>query len=112
MKEGVDCSGYLFLAAKWAGIPGVTRTTSQRMAMGLGGWVGRDIDFTEADECDLPFWTFRKARPYGHVGVFLRHPCGMPAVTHASSTRGVVLGDLTGPLLRNLSKVRRLTIGE
>jgi hypothetical protein len=112
LRKGIDCSGYLFLAAKWAGIPGVTRTTSQRMAMGLGGWIGRDIDFTEADECDLPFWTFRQDRPYGHVGVFLRHPYGMPGVTHASSTRGVVLRDLTGPLLRNLSKFRRLTIGE
>lgn len=112
MGKGVDCSGYLFLAAKWAGIPGVTRTTSQRMAMGFGGWIGRNIDFTEADECDLPFWTFKQHRPCGHVGMFLRDLHGMPGVTHASSKRGVVFDDLTGPLLRNLSKVRRLTIGD
>lgn len=108
----MDCSGYLFLAAKWAGIPGVTRTTSHRMALGLGGWIGRDIAIEDADECDLPFWTFKQQRPYGHVGVFIRQPHGMPGVTHASTKRGVVLQDLQGPLLRNLVKVRRLTIGD
>jgi hypothetical protein len=111
-EKGLDCSGYVFLAAKWAGIPGVTRTTSVRMAEGLGGWIGRDIDIRDAQDCDLPFWTFTENRINGHVGVILRDQRGRRAVTHASQTKGVVLEPLKGVLLRTLSKVRRLTIGE
>lgn len=110
--KGLDCSGYIFLAAKWAGIPGITRTTSYRMSLGLGGWTGRDVATTEAEECDLPFWTFDPERPEGHVGAFLRRQDGKLGVTHASSRRGVVLDDFSGPFKTNLTKVRRLTIGD
>jgi cell wall-associated NlpC family hydrolase len=110
--RGLDCSGYVFLAAKWAAIPGITRTTSRRMALGMGGWSGRDIAFAEADEGDLAFWTMEIRRPFGHVGVFLRDRDGMPAVAHASRRRGVTLAEIRGRLLNNLTKVRRLTIGE
>jgi cell wall-associated NlpC family hydrolase len=112
LEKGLDCSGYIYLACKWAGIPGVTRTTSYRMALGLGGWVGEDIDADESDECDLPFWTFKEGRPFGHVGAFLRYMDGGLRAAHASTRRGVVLQELNGSLLRNLTKVRRLTIGE
>jgi cell wall-associated NlpC family hydrolase len=110
--KGLDCSGYVYLAAKWAGIPGICRTTSLKMSQGLCGWTGVDIGLDSADVCDLPFWTFEPHRPNGHVGVFLRDPNGWPAATHASSRRGVVLDALQGKLLRDLTKVRRLTIGD
>jgi cell wall-associated NlpC family hydrolase len=112
LDKGLDCSGYVYLAARWAAIPGITRTTSLRMSLGFGGWKGTAIDFKDAEALDLPFWTFNAKRPCGHVGVFLRDNSGMPAVTHASQRRGVVLDQMQGLLLRNLTKVRRLTIGE
>jgi hypothetical protein len=110
-EHGLDCSGYLFLASKWAGIPGITRTTSKNMAFGLGGWTGFDLsELEEVDDCDLVFWTFSESRPHGHVGAFIdgKHL----RVTHASSKHGVISQKLTDFLIRNLSKVRRLTIGD
>ncbi len=112
LSIGLDCSGYLFLACKWAGVPGITRTTSLRMSQGLGGWHGVDIHPSLADECDLPFWTMSPERPNGHVGAFLRTKSDRLKVTHASSARGVVLDDLHGQLATNLTKIRRLTIGD
>ena len=112
LDKGLDCSGYVYLAARWAAIPGVTRTTSLRMSLGFGGWRGIDIDFKDADALDLPFWTFKAKRPCGHVGVFLRDKTGMPAVTHASPRRGVVLDQMRGRLLKDLARIRRLTIGD
>jgi cell wall-associated NlpC family hydrolase len=107
-RAGLDCSGYLFLAAKRAGLP-VKRTTSARMAVGEGGWVGRCIPREEADAADLCFWTFDERRPHGHVGAFLGK--GGPA-THASSRRGVVVEPLIGALDRAFSMARRLTLGD
>ncbi len=109
---GLDCSGYIFLASKWAGIPGITRTTALRMSLGLGGWQGKDIDRSQADECDLSFWTFKEERLNGHVGAFLCGPDNAMQVTHASLRRGIVLDRLDGLLLQKLTKVRRLTIGD
>ena len=82
------------------------------MSMGFGGWVGRDIKLEAAEECDLIFWTLDDERPSGHVGAFLRDSDGHRKVTHASSSRGVILQDLNQYLRKNLEKVRRLTIGE
>lgn len=112
IEKGLDCSGYIFLAAKWAAIPGITRTTANRMALGMGGWVGREIGLNDADKCDLAFWTFTMGRPHGHTGVFLGDKEGRQEVTHASAHSGVVVERLYGPLLRNLTRVRRLTIGD
>ncbi|MGO9567269.1 MAG: hypothetical protein ACLP5H_07000 [Desulfomonilaceae bacterium] len=112
LDQGLDCSGYIFLACKWAGIPGITRTTALRMSLGLGGWHGKDIDLADADECDLSFWTFKEHRPNGHVGAIVRGLDADIYVTHASSRRGVVLDGLEGLLLQKLTKVRRLTIGD
>lgn len=113
LTKGLDCSGYVYLAGKWAGIPGIVRTTSYRMALGLDGWIGVDVPHEQAQECDLCFWTWKKspARINGHVGVFLTRK-GVLQVTHASSSRGVVLVPMRGVLRTDLSRVRRLTIGE
>ncbi len=82
------------------------------MSLGLGGWHGKDVDLADADECDLSFWTFEEHRQNGHVGALLRGLDGEIQVTHASSSRGVVLDNLHGLLLQKLSKLRRLTIGD
>jgi len=112
LEKGLDCSGYLFLAAKWAGIPGITRTTSAKMAAGLGGWASREIDLQRAGACDLVFWTFRDDRPNGHVGALLLDRAGHRTVTHASQYRGVVREELNGRLREKMTGVRRLTIGD
>ncbi len=112
LDQGLDCSGYIFLACKWAGIPGITRTTALHMSLGLGGWRGKDIDLGDADECDLPFWTFKEDRQNGHVGALIHGTDGEIRVTHASVRKGVVMGPLRGLLLQKLTKVRRLTIGD
>lgn len=112
LERGVDCSGYLFLAAKWAAIPGVTRTTAARMAQGLGGWLSKEISLDNAAPCDLIFWTFKPERPCGHVGAFLKGPHNALYVTHASVSRGVVLERIRGILATSTSLVRRLTIGD
>ncbi len=112
LEKGLDCSGYVYLAAKWAGIPGISRTTAFRMSRGFGGWSGRDITLSDADECALLFWTFTETQPFGHVGALLRSSQGRNQAAHASARKGVVLRPLAGSLTQNLSKVRRLTIGE
>lgn len=113
LTKGLDCSGYVYLAGKWAGIPGIVRTTSYRMALGLDGWIGVDVPIEQAQQCDLSFWTWKKTphRSDGHVGVFLTDK-GELRVTHASSSKGVVLVPIRGVLRTDLSKVRRLTLGE
>ena len=111
LSGGLDCSGYMFLACKRAGIPGVTRTTSFRMSLGLGGWTGQEIGVARAEDCDLVFWTFYSNRPDGHVGILMSSG-RTPSFTHASFRHGVVLRELKGPFILNLTKVRRLTIGD
>lgn len=118
-QKGLDCSGYLFLAAKRAAIPGIKRTTALEMSRGNGGWTGVDIlpdsVFSNVEPLDIPFWTWRHKpdRPEGHVGVFLLGNSGLLEVTHASKTQGhVVLVPFDGVLVRDLTKIRRLTIGD
>ncbi len=108
LTSGLDCSGYIFRAAKWSGMP-VRRTTARRMALGEGGWIGRNSTIDNACELDLVWWTFKATRPNGHIGAIFndsRH------VTHASSSRGVVVDRLQGVLIQKITKVRRLTIGD
>jgi hypothetical protein len=113
-KKGVDCSGYLYLAAKRSGIP-VKRVTAIQMRTGLGGWIGRDTDIGHAGELDLVWWTWidKPHRPHGHVGVFLiGRRSELLEVTHSSSSRGVVVQELKGVLLMDISAIRRLDVGE
>jgi cell wall-associated NlpC family hydrolase len=110
IDSGLDCSGYLFLAAKWAGIPGITRTTAEKMSCGFGGWTGKDVQAEAAGTCDLIFWAFKKHR-ISHTGAIINKP-GKIHVTHASPAGGVVLVPLMGKLETDLKKIRRLTIGD
>ena len=116
-KKGVDCSGLVWLAAKRAGIPGITRTTSKNMALGFNGYTGVDIDgMRDGDEGDLPFWSWRDQpkRPYGHVGIFLVSPKSrLLEVLHASSSRRTTnISRMEGIFVRDLAKTKRLTIGD
>jgi hypothetical protein len=112
VEKGLDCSGYLFYAARRAAMP-VHRTTSLQMSRGGGCWVGRNILFRDSREMDIVWWTFSAARPNGHLGVAIRHPkYGIPAVTHSSSSRGVVCDYIQGSLFRDITATRRLSIGD
>ena len=112
ISSGLDCSGYLYLAAKWAGVPGVTRTTACRMALGLGGWTSRPVAIDASQDCDLVFWTFSPTRQNGHVGALLKAAPKDRVVAHASTLRGVIAEPLNKFPAKSLSGLRRLTIGD
>lgn len=89
------------------------------MALGLGGWVSREVSVDKTRELDLVFWTFQKHRPNGHVGMVLKpsrpnselnadNPFHALAVTHASYKNGVILDSFRGSLITDMSKIRRL----
>ena len=108
-----DCSGLLYQSFRKAGVP-VNRVTSRDISMGAGGWLGRDITLDDVEEFNLPFWTFQTApsRINGHVGIFLESPKSkLLEVGHASASRGVILEQLKGVLVRDLTKLRHLIIG-
>jgi hypothetical protein len=116
-RRGLDCSGYIYWAARKAAIPGVRRVSASDMARGLGGWVGDDLAFGDGmlkiQPLDLAFWTFDPKRANGHVGAFGINPAtGFPGVRHASGSRGVRMDEVWGWVQRDLTKVRRLTIGD
>ena len=113
IEMGVDCSRYMYLTAKRAGIP-VLRTTALDMSMGHSGWSGKDIKIDDADNLDMAWWTWSgSSRVCGHVGAFMVGPkSGLVEVTHASEKRGVVLDKLVGKLVTDLVKVKRLIIGD
>ncbi len=113
-QKGVDCSGYIYLAAKRSGIP-VKRVTAFQMRHGAGGWIGKESDLGHTGELDLVWWTWidKPHRPHGHVGVFLiGRRSELLEVTHSSSSRGVVVQELKGIFLRDISAIRRLIIGD
>jgi cell wall-associated NlpC family hydrolase len=114
--SGLDCSGFLFLAAKRASIPGVGRTTAYNMARGLSGWIGVNVQLRDVDPADLVFFTFKpkpgkQLRPDGHVAtMLLGSKSRLPEFAHASGTKGVVSVPPFG--FRDISTIRRLTIGD
>ena len=115
LDKGLDCSGYIFLACKWAGIPGITRTTALNMARGMGGWQGDDVEWHQSEPLDLIWWTFpsKPDRIHGHVGVLWYDNDGYHMVTHASASRNrVVVDKLRYSLWDDISKIRHLTIGD
>jgi hypothetical protein len=113
-QKGVDCSGYIYLAAKRSGIP-VKRITAIQMRFGTGGWIGKDANLGDAGELDLVWWTWidKPHRPHGHVGVVLTgRQSGLFEVTHSSSSKGVVVQELKGYLFRDISAIRRIDVGD
>lgn len=116
IEKGVDCSRYHYLAYRWAAVPGIQRVTSYDIAMGKGGWIGVDVkSLADIEDSDMVFWTWanRPDRPHGHTGRFKRTQDGHFQVAHASSGKGhIVVQDLTGALHRDITKIRRITIGD
>jgi hypothetical protein len=95
------------------------------MALGESGWTAKDIPtLAAATDLDIIWWTFKASRPDGHVGVIwgIGRAGGLKAadgfksdfsVTHASPGRGrVVLDRIRGWVIKRMSKLRRLTIGD
>lgn len=110
--KGLDCSGYLYLAAKRSGIP-VRRVTSIMIEQGLGGWQSKKVVLDDIEEFDINFWTFKESRPHGHLGFFLvGKNSGLLEITHSSSAKGVIIQQMTPYLLRTTSSIKRLTIGD
>lgn len=111
-EQGLDCSGYLFLAAKRAALP-VRRTTAFNMRYGMGGWSGEDINLDTAGELDLVWWTwtYRPSRgPFEHVGAFLIGRRSHLLEVTESGGNGVVITPLKGALLTDISAVRKLNL--
>ena len=113
-KRGWIVLAIFNLAAKRSGIP-VRRLSAIQMRFGTGGWIGKESDLGHTGELDLVWWTWidKPHRPHGHVGVFLiGRRSELLEVTHSSSSRGVVVQELKGIFLRDISAIRRLIIGD
>ena len=118
LKEDVyqlDCSGFLYKSANMAGMP-VKRTTAFNMAMGLDGWSGKKVNIDDVDETDIIWWTWKSSpsRIHGHVGALVEDPAtDLLEVCHASSSKQkVVINQLSGVFLRDISCIKRLTLGD
>ncbi len=112
LSSGLDCSGYIFLAGKWAGFPGITRTTSYRMSLGLGGWTGATTSMDHAQHGDLVFWTLKESRPNGHVGVVMERSELHVEVAHSSLAKGVIQENMNAYLIQKTTNIRRLSFGD
>ena len=102
-KNGLDCSGFVYLVFKRAGFA-VGRTTSRNMRMGFCGWRGHEVQNESMQVGDLVFWTWRDQpqRPDGHVGIIMKTG-DSEAAAHASARRGVVFQRIEGPLIDDIS---------
>lgn len=84
-QQGVDCSGFVYLAYKQAFNRRIPRTT-ERLAV-----TGSDVNSRHLRPGDLVF--FRTGWKKRHVGIYLRQGKFM----HASSSRGVMISRLDNP---------------
>ena len=102
-EKGLDCSGFVYLVYRRAGIP-VGRTTSRNMRLGRSGWDGEDLGDQPFQIGDLVFWTWRERpdRPDGHVGIIMNN-WGSVEAAHSSARRGVVQDALQGRFEEDIS---------
>lgn len=111
----LDCSGFIFKCGSMAGMP-VKRTVAARMALGLDGWSSNKIDLWDIEDTDIMWWSWRSSpnRPNGHIGAIVTNPKSeLLEVCHASSTKKmVVINPIRGVFLRDISCIRRLTLGD
>ena len=107
-----DCSRFVYQAARNAGIPGVKRTTSNRMSNGFDGWIGLTIrSMRKIEKGDLVFWTWAGSdRPRGHVGiVVVGRESGLFEAAHTSSKhKRPIVTRFRGVLLTDIDIFRRL----
>lgn len=118
VKDGVlqvDCSGLVAYIFRQSGIP-VKRTTAFNMRHGLDGWIGKDVTIDDCDHLDLLFWSWKTQpnRKFGHVGFLAEDPKSkLLEGIHASGSAGRIISQqLRGVMLRDLSAIRRITIGD
>jgi hypothetical protein len=111
VQGGMDCTGYVGIAAKWAGMP-VKRSTTIRMLAGFDGWLAKPVPLHGVVELDLVWFTIK--RPNQHVGVVWDAEPGKPKTfTHSGSSTGVTVSDLEkGYWADKATATRRLTIGD
>ena len=92
-SEGADCSGLITDAAEDTGLFGIQRTTAKRMYEGKEGWgaVLGPVKEGHESHLDLVWFTFKKERPLGHIGVVFIKEKDIPMILHASSSAGKVV---------------------
>lgn len=109
-----DCSGTLYAISRRIGMP-VERVEAIHMEAGRGGWKNKPVILKDADELTFVWWTWanKPSRPHGHVGVLFVSPVsGLLEVVHNSQSKGLHIEPLTGVLLKDLSSIKVLTIGD
>jgi len=84
-RQGVDCSGFVYLAYKQKLHKKIPRTTELLMSS------GHSIDSSQLRPGDLVF--FKTGWKKRHVGIYLQKGKFM----HASSSRGVMISELDNP---------------
>jgi probable lipoprotein NlpC len=89
-KNGIDCSGFALLLQK-----NIYSKTMPRRSKDQAD-VAKKINKTSLAEGDLIFFSFG-GNEVDHVGVYLNNNF----FVHASTTRGVVVDDLTLPVYQN-----------
>ncbi|WP_452221764.1 C40 family peptidase [Lacinutrix salivirga] len=88
-KSGMDCSGLIYTAFKKENIIMPRSTTSLKS---YGDWV----DLKEVREGDLLFFATKKnSRNVNHVGIVTTSRTGKVEFIHASTSRGVIISDLS-----------------
>jgi cell wall-associated NlpC family hydrolase len=110
----LDCSGFMYKAANMAGMP-VRRTVAFNMALSLDGWNSKKVELEDCEDTDLIWWTWMgSTRKHGHVGAIVLNPASdLYEVCHASaSKKRVVINPIRGTFLRDISSIRRLSLGD
>jgi lipoprotein Spr len=96
-KQGIDCSGFVFLTFKQQLDIHIPRTTAKQSQS------GRSIDYRDIQTGDLLF--FKTDVKVRHVGIYV----GDQQFIHASTSQGVMLSDINNPYWqRHFWKAKRL----
>jgi probable lipoprotein NlpC len=92
-KDGVDCSGLVFLLEQQVYGVTIPRMTSKQINV-----IKREYE-DDLKEGDLVFFDF-DGKKFSHVGVYLQNGY----ILHASSTKGVIIVPLHGAMYKYFSR--------
>jgi probable lipoprotein NlpC len=92
-KDGVDCSGLVFLLEQQVYGVSIPRMTSKQITV-----IKREYE-EDLKEGDLVFFDF-DGKKFSHVGVYLQNGY----IVHASSTKGVIIVPLHGAMYKYFSR--------
>lgn len=130
LDKGIDCSYFVYLVCKRAGIIGLQRLSADDIYHAQDGWKNITINIKDAEQLDMLFWIWQKkgGKPYelteslkllktkakriDHMGLVLTGKSGLLEVGHMSSSKGGIITPFRGTLERDCVGVRRLTIGD